>query len=78
MSFEYFEDIFMLLSDLSVRQPADGIGTFLPAMRSYICHPERSEGEVVKASLGHYPLPFLISVPIFIIGMQRTVAKIQA
>jgi hypothetical protein len=32
-------------------------------------------GKVVKASSGHYPLPFLISVPI-IFGIKRTGAKI--
>lgn len=44
----------MLLSDLSVPESRDGIGTF-----SFV--PERSRRKVAKASSGHYPLPFLIS-----------------
>jgi hypothetical protein len=38
-------------SCLSLRQPADGVGTFL---QTELCV------RVAKASKGHYPLPFLI------------------
>jgi hypothetical protein len=34
--------------------------------------------EVAKASLGHYPLPFLISEPVFYTDVKRTAAKLAA
>ena len=52
--FEYVEYIYSFTSDLSVRLLAVGIGTFSYSFFNII-------REVVKASSGHYPLPFSIS-----------------